>query len=257
MRRPTFLGAKLEECRRCGVLGPHLILRTTHWFTVFRFPVFLLWMKHSIVCPNCGDDQRLSFLTVRHAFKSGRLRLDRPRPGFDAASLQRSRAEDLAAVEMTMGPSSAALIARWTELANSSDQDTVAGTSRLVQQAVPNQLTTAPGPSGNVPSASEVFDPVVQNPKRGFFDGYLKLWALAAVAIVVISVAVPRTKSIPPAPSGVSGTAHLCWATGGTLEGCQDDTTSAMLFGDRTGTEAVCYFIEPLLEGQSASCTTP
>lgn len=41
---------------------------------------------------------------------------------------------------------------------------------------------------------------------------------------------------------------------GSELDGCQDDTTSTMLFGTQFGTRTTCWFIEPLSDGEYPSC---
>lgn len=114
------------------------------------------------------------------------------------------------------------------------------------------------------------------NPNKGLFDLYsTRLWPALVVLLLIAGLVSPHsgassgalsgsTGSGPStsgastwdrmAPRGVSGTAHLCWHTANELNGCQDDTSSAMLFGTRTGTPTTCWFVEPLDDGESASC---
>jgi hypothetical protein len=267
MRRPTLLGAKFDECSACGVPGPHLVLRTTYWFTFFRIPVLLLWMKHGLLCPECGAIEPLGFLQVRRAFQAGRLPLSRPRRGFHAALLEQHRgpdARDLSSFGLAEGASQAEIKERWRELAKTAHPDNGGSTSAFVDlQAAYRRLTSADLTREKQPSEAEVFDPVVQNPRRGFFDGYLKFWAVAAAAVLVLGMVGPHSTptpsysspySAPIIPANVSGTAHACWYSGTTLNGCEDDTSGAMLFGTQSGLMTTCYFVEPLLEGQLAQC---
>ena len=84
----TKLAIKWEECLRCGAIGVHAIVRQTTWGHIFWIPLLLLWVSHSMICPNCGLTTGLGWRQVRTALKAGRLVLDRPRPHFAAARPQ-------------------------------------------------------------------------------------------------------------------------------------------------------------------------
>jgi hypothetical protein len=272
MMRAIILGAKFDECRACHVPGPHLVLRKTHWFTVFRIPTLLLWVQHGLLCPNCGDYSSLSFLKLGRAFRDGRLPLDRKRPVYEAAvreSVGATDPADWAAMGLSPDASPAMLKSRWHELAKSLHPDKGGDTQAFVRmQATYQRLVSAPNIAiGTLPDPAEIFDPVVKNPKRGFFDAYLKVWI--AIALISMSVSwfqsatrdtAASTSSTTPAIAAPAfqatsfGTSHVCWSSGSTLNGCRDDTSSAMLFGTPTGVVVTCFFVEPLLAGQTARC---
>jgi hypothetical protein len=270
MMRAIILGAKFDECRTCHVPGPHLVLRKTHWFTIFRIPVVLLWLQHGILCPACGDYSSISFLKVGRAFRNGRLPINRERPIYEATvreSMGITDPADWAALGLAPNSSPDALKTRWHELAKQLHPDVGGDTQAFVQmQEIYRRLASAPGLAvGSMPDPAEIFDPVIKNPKRGFFDAYLKAWIVVAVMSTAISglqtprpATPPTSGSTPLYPAAgavvISGeTAHTCWANGTTLIGCKDDTSSLMLFGNQLGTRVTCMFIEPL-GGQSARC---
>jgi hypothetical protein len=104
---------------------------------------------------------------------------------------------------------------------------------------------------------AQVADNVVPNADRGLVDKYLKFWAVGAAILLVVVLVLPRTNNVPGAvptndPNAV--TAHTCWVTADTLNGCRDDDGSRMLFGTATGEQTTCYFREPLPPGGSATC---
>ena len=115
--------------------------------------------------------------------------------------------------------------------------------------------------SASLPDPKDLFDPIVKNPKRGFFDAYLKVWPVLAAIVLASAALSPHpaagssgTVPVYQTPVVAGGTAHICWESGGELVGCQDDTTDVMLFGTKTGSQVVCVFPEPFLEGQLARC---
>jgi len=268
MMRAVILGAKFDECQACHLPGPHLVLRKTHWFTVFRIPVFLLWIQHGLLCPECGDYKSLSFLRLGREFRKGRLPLNRNRPAYEAAvraALGGADPADWAALGLEPNATPEMLKSRWHELAKTLHPDKGGDTQAFVRmQATYQRLVSASSTSvESLPQASEIFDPVIKNPKRGFFDAYLKVWiAVAVISMAASGLQTPRTPS--PTTSSVIGrpayqtttfgTAHVCWSTGTTLNGCRDDNSAAMLFGSPVGTVVTCTFAEPLLAGQSARC---
>lgn len=265
MMRAIILGAKFDECRACGVAGPHLILRKTHWFTVFRMPVVLLWISHGLLCPECGDYEGLGFLQVRKAVKSGRLPLGRKREGYENAVKELAGGTDpadWATIGLPPGSPPEVLKARWHDMAKTLHPDVGGTTEAFIRmQAVYRRLADAPEVSvGSVPDPADLFDPIMKNPKRGFFDFYLKAWPVIALIVVILSATQPQasTSGAPrganPPPLTSIGTAHVCWESANSLVGCQDDTTAAMLFGTKGGRQVICTFVEPLRDGQYASC---
>lgn len=270
--RAIMLGAKFDECPACHQAGPHLLLRKTHWFTVFRIPVFLLWVGHGILCPECGHYEGIRFSAMRRAMHTGRLPLGRSRPGFEAAVRQHlggAAPEDWAAFGLPVGASREAIHARWREIAKKLHPDVGGDAAAFVRiQAIHGRLSRAQDPSvGAIPDAGEVFDPIVKNPKRGFFDAYLKVWPVLAALVLVVSASqsgsatgstgsngYPLPTGATP-PAGLSGTAHTCWATGSTIYGCLDNTSSRMLFGTQEGTRVTCWFVEPLDPSESVRCS--
>lgn len=270
MMRAIILGAKFDECPQCQVAGPHLIIRKTHWFTVFRIPVVLLWLSHGVICPECGHVEGIGFMTARRALRDGQLPLGRQRPGFEAFVRDQLGGVDSTTWEqfgLTPGASESEIRARWRQLAKHLHPDAGGDPAAFVRmQAVFQRLITSQQTSvESVPDPAEIFDPVVRNPKRGFFDFYTKAWAvLAVLALVGGALQPPRstatsgsstvgsgTEAVAPA---VAGTAHRCWYTGSALNGCETSSGTTMLFGYPTGTQTTCWFVEPLLDGQSANC---
>jgi hypothetical protein len=273
MRRATLLGAKFDECRACHQPGPHLLLRKTHWFTVFRIPIVFLWMSHGILCPECGDLEPVGFLAMRRAMKTGVMPLGRARPRFEAVvreQLGGTDPADWAAFGLQPDASPDDVRARWRELAKTLHPDRGGDPAAFVRMnATYQRLVASPDVRVSaVPDAREVFDPVVVNPKRGFFDVYLKAWPVMVGLLVVSSYfshpsaatsagsspAGPGTTTSFITPRPVIGTAHTCWGLNNTVYGCRDDSTSAMLFGEATGQQVTCWFVEPWLDGQTASC---
>jgi len=268
MMRAIILGAKFDECRRCSVPGPHLLLRKTHWFTIFRIPVVLLWISHGILCPECGDIEGIGFLAMRRALRDGRLPLGRARPRFEALARERLGGVDPAdwrTFGLEPGRSEDEVRARWRQLAKQLHPDAGGDPAAFVRmQAVYQRLLATPGVTvTSAPDPAEVFDPVIKNPKRGPFDLYTKAWPFLAAGVFVVGMMQPSTtgtvggsggSGTPTGPAPVTtGTAHQCWATGSTLNGCRDDTTTTMLFGEQVGRSVTCWFVEPL-NYQSASC---
>jgi hypothetical protein len=240
-----------------------------HWFTLFWIPVLPLWVRHGVICPECGALESVSMLAMRRALRSGRLPLGRNRPGFEAAirdHLGGAAKEDWAAFGLEPDASESSIRTRWRDLAKSAHPDAGGDAGRFVTlQATFHRLLASLRSQVEVqPDPAEIFDPVMVNPKKGLFDFYsTKLWP----AIIILSIVASAAR--PSAPSNVSagvrapnantvvaplGTAHQCWYTGTELNGCQDDTTFAMLFGTRTGTVTTCWFIEPLDYGETANC---
>jgi len=273
MRRATLLGAKFDECRACHQPGPHLLLRKTHWFTVFRIPIVFLWMSHGILCPECGDFEPVGFLAMRRAMKTGMMPLGRARPRFEAVvreQLGGTDPADWAAFGLKPDASPDNVRARWRDLAKTLHPDRGGDPAGFVRMnAIYQRLVASPDVRVSaLPDTREVFDPVVVNPKRGFFDAYLKAWPVMVGLLVVSSYfSHPSPGASAGSSSGgsgtttsfntprpVTGTAHTCWGLGNTVNGCRDDSTSAMLFGEATGRQVTCWFVEPWLDGQTASC---
>ena len=110
-------------------------------------------------------------------------------------------------------------------------------------------LESLTSPQGFAPKASDVFDKFVVNPKRGFWDIYLKAWPALVALVLVVGLVVPKPTALAAngsAPSLTSyGTAHQCWeASDGSINGCR--LANGSIDGDATGTTLTCYFYEPL-----------
>jgi len=275
MRRATILGAKFDECTNCGVAGPHLLIRKTSWFTLFWVPLMLLWASHGVLCPECGALENVSMLAMRRALKSKLLPLGRQRPRFEAAlreALGGADPADWAAFGLEPGASEAEIRGRWRELAKQLHPDAGGDVPRFVTMQATFQRLLASDRSSvtSLPDAAELFDPIMENPKKGPFDFYsTKLWPGAIVLLIVMGLANPSsstagsagTRTSPGSGSTLSqpvnapaGTMHRCWYTSAGLEGCQDDTSATMLFGTQTGTATYCWFYEPLDYGETARC---
>jgi hypothetical protein len=221
-------------------------------------------------------------LAMRRALRSGRLPLGRSRPAFEAALREHLGGVDEAdwrTFGLEPGASEDAIRARWREQAKRLHPD-AGGDPRafVAMQAVYQRLLHAGGTEvSSLPDTGELFDPVIVNPKKGFFDFYsTKLWPGAMAMLLVVRMLSPRagtaTTSSPysggsttigsgstvsgtsTTPLGATGTAHTCWYTGNELNGCQDDTSTAMLFGSPAGTRTTCWFVEPLGDGEYAKC---
>jgi hypothetical protein len=220
---------------------------------------------------------------MRRALKSKLLPLGRQRPRFEAAlreALGGGDPADWAAFGMQPRATEGEIRARWRELAKQLHPDAGGDAARFVAMQATFQRLLASDRSSvaSLPAAAEVFDPVIENPKKGPFDFYsTKLWPGAVVLLVVMGLVNPSSSTAdsagtPTAPgygSTISqpgtnpfsqpanqpaGTMHRCWYTTAGLEGCQDDTTSSMLFGSQTGTSTYCWFTEPLDYGETANC---
>jgi hypothetical protein len=270
MMRAIILGAKFDECPKCGVPGPHLIIRKTHWFTIFRIPVVLLWISHGVICPECGYVEGINFMAARRALRDGRLPLGRQRAGFEAylrEQLGGVEAETWEQFGLAPGATEEAIRAQWRQLAKKLHPDTGGDPAAFVRmQAILHRLLASSQTSvKSLPDPAELFDPVIRNPKRGFFDFYTKAWAALVVVILVAgALQPPRSTATGTSSSGtfgnapvvpaVAGTAHRCWYTGSTLNGCQTSLGTAMLFGSSSGIATTCWFVEPLRDGQSANC---
>lgn len=269
MMRAIILGAKFDECPKCGVPGPHLIIRKTHWFTTFRIPVVLLWMSHGVLCPECGHIEGISFLAARRALRDGRLPLSRQRPHFEAALREHLAGVDAATWEqfgLAPGSSEAEIRSQWRQLAKQLHPDAGGDPAAFVRmQAVFQELLSSKQTSiASLPDAADLFDPVLRNPKRGFFDLYVKAWAVLAVLVLLSGAfrqptgtaigSTPAKAISAPAAPALAGQAHRCWYTGSTLNGCLNSSGTTMLFGVQSGLTTTCWFVEPLLGGQRASC---
>lgn len=271
MRRPVMLGGKLDECPGCHQAGPHLLLRLTTWFTVWGVPLVLLWVQHCVVCAECGHRTDVGMLDALRAMRSHKLPLGRPRPGYDAFAQAKGGGPDSAewaAFGLKPGASEAEVTARWHELAKRHHPDMGGDTAAFVRlHEIRDRLLSIPK-SGHeaMPSAAELFDPLIINPRRGAFDLYTKVWPILATMILVAVIA--GGGLAPPSPSPASsstygpvagpqsvGAAHTCWASGTTLNGCLDTDSTSMMFGTQTGTETTCYFDVAPVDGGSVQCS--
>jgi hypothetical protein len=183
--------------------------------------------------------------------------------------------DDWATFGLEPGAGQDAIRARWREHAKRLHPDAGGDAAAFVaMQAAYHRLLAAEAVEvRSLPDPAEIFDPVIVNPTKGFFDFYsTKLWPGAVVLILVAGMLSPRTPgtsgigttsgsnpswttpTLAPARPAAAGTAHRCWYTGSALNGCQDDTTSTMLFGSQIGLVTTCWFEEPLDNGEYANC---
>lgn len=192
MMRGIVLGGKLDECLQCHQVGPHVLVRKTHWFTILGFPVLFLWMSHGLLCPDCGDLQPISLLRARRAMKDGFLRLPRSRASYSAAALEylgSVEPSDWVAFGVEPGSSPDVLQARYRTLAKNLHPDAGGSHKAFSEMSARYQRlresASAPRQPG-LPEAGALFDPFVTNPRRGAFDLYLKVWPVAALLVVGI-----------------------------------------------------------------------
>ena len=267
MMHGIFLGAKLDECQRCHEVGPHLLVRKTHWFSIWGIPVVLLWLSHGLFCPTCGDCAPLSFRATWRALRTGRLRLERDRPQLREALAgegEAASAEDWRVLGVEPGASEEAVQTSYRQLARQTHPD-AGGTDRAFAalSSAYQRVVAALHGHHHTPSAEElaaVVDPVVVNHDRGGWDFYLKAWPVLAAIVLVIVIA----NSAPSSTSGstysesysnnLAGQAHTCWVSGNTVNGCQRGYGTTMLFGMMSGTQTTCYFDEPIGTRTSIKC---
>jgi hypothetical protein len=112
-------------------------------------------------------------------------------------------------------------------------------------------------PSGFVPKPAEVFDRFTVNPKRGFWDLYLKAWPVLVAVVILIGAFAPKPNTQAANGGGAptsDGPAHQCWeASDGSINGCR--LSNGSMDGVATGTSLTCYFNEPLPTGNTTiSC---
>jgi hypothetical protein len=79
-----MLGTKLEECLQCGVIGQHLLIRRSEWFTIFFIPILPLGIRYGLTCVACKKWTKIPRGQMTRGIREGRLPLDTPRPKFDA-----------------------------------------------------------------------------------------------------------------------------------------------------------------------------
>ena len=76
----TWLGAKLDQCTSCAVVGRHLLARRTWWIHLFYLPVAPVRFQHGMICEACGAWTGIPFLRMRAGMQRRQLPLDRLRP---------------------------------------------------------------------------------------------------------------------------------------------------------------------------------
>jgi len=99
--------------------------------------------------------------------------------------------KDWEAFGVVPGASPDAIRARWRELAKSLHPDTGGDVAAFVRmQGVYQRLLAADQVDVRaVPGPADLFDPVIPNPHRGWFDFYsTKFWPAAAAATLVTSI---------------------------------------------------------------------
>lgn len=272
MRRGILLGAKLEECERCGPTA-HYLIRQIHWFSLFWIPVLPLWLSHKLVCSECRAEIPISFGDARAALRSGSLPLDRERPGFERWKREQmgSGPDDWKTLGLAPGASPEEIHARFRELAKSAHPD-VGGSSQAFAALSGAYRRVLASPKVDPAAAVEpgdVFDPFIPNPHPGAWNTYLHAWPfLAGVALVVVLAggALSPSPAYPSAPAyqppavpafAPAGDEHICYlAADGNLAGCRG-SNGAVLFGNTgTGQTVTCWFTEPVPTNQTTfSCS--
>jgi hypothetical protein len=81
--RPILLGSKWEECRTCGGVTEHAVMRTTTWFHLFRLPILLVGVHHGMKCGRCATWTKIPRKAARTGVKNRVMPLSLPRPSFD------------------------------------------------------------------------------------------------------------------------------------------------------------------------------
>jgi hypothetical protein len=128
-------------------------------------------------------------------------------------------------------------------------------TGKLSRNA--SRATSTLLPASERAASTPPLDTLVVNPKRGFWDFYLKAWPVLVAGLLVLGTLSPKT----PASAGsvgatdsYNGAAHTCWmATDGTISGCR--LADGFIEGQAVGTPITCYFNEPLpATASSISC---
>jgi hypothetical protein len=264
LRHVLALGAKIEECGECHTIGPHLFVRLSYWFTLFRVPLLLLWLRHELICVACYNREKVGFARALRAMRTSRLPLDRDRPLFAAATSRNNGVApaDWAAFGLDENAAAETIDARFRSLAKQMHPDAGGSARAFVQlQTTRERLKSAKeGIVRALPSASELFDPLVVVPKRGLFDFYTKAWPVLFAALAILGSLQP---SRPADPSGIGNssradttllaTAHECWGDGEWVNGCVA-SNGTTLFGTRTGSPYTCYFAEPVTPQMTMSC---
>lgn len=270
LRKAIILGLKFDECPKCHEPGAHILARMTYWFTVFRIPIVLLWIRHGVMCPKCGTWEWISFLRMRRALQSGSLPLKRDRPGFREVVRQQFGAveqSDYASLGLNFGASKAEIRAAYLDRAKRVHPDHGGDTTAFAALHASYERLMLAADSGLKPEdidPSPIFDPIEKNPHQGMFGWYVKVWPVLVAAVLVIGAVSGKSSpstttnapfNYPTAPT-LSGDAHTCWlSASGEIVACRSKDGSTMLFGTEQLTLAhTCYFVEPLLEGESARC---
>ena len=269
LRKAIILGLKFDECPKCHKPGPHILARMTYWFTVFRIPIVLLWIRHGILCPECGTWEWISFLRMRRALRTGLLPLTRERLGFrEIVREQFGAAEesDYAALGLAVGASKADTRAAYVDRAKRIHPNDGGDTNAFAALHASYERLMLAADSGLRPEDIDpgpIFDPIEKNPHQGVFGWYVKLWPVLVGAVLVLGAvsgkSSPSTTSPPfnyPTAQTLSGDAHTCWlSASGEIVACRSKDGLRMLFGTQPNTlPHTCWFVEPLLQGEYARC---
>lgn len=80
---PILLGLKWEDCRTCGGVTEHTVVRTTTWFHLFRVPILLVAVRHGMQCSRCNTWTKIPWSAARTGVRKGVMPLSLARPSFD------------------------------------------------------------------------------------------------------------------------------------------------------------------------------
>jgi hypothetical protein len=144
----------------------------------------------------------------------------------------------------------------WTGLPFGEVRDAMKTGRLAIDRQRPHAIAALAADGVALVDSTAAFDRLLVNPKRGFFDLYLKAWPALVVALIVIGMVSPSSRastasSTVPASglstvgSSAQGASHVCWeATDGSVTGCRLADGSVM--GTTTSHVITCYFNEPL-----------
>jgi hypothetical protein len=150
--------------------------------------------------------------------------------------------------------------ATWTGLSFGAVRDAMRTGRLSLDRQRPASTAALEAEGASLVEARAAFDRLLVNPKRGFFDGYLKAWPVLVAALMVVGMVSPSShasisSSSPSSSVSTSGqntlytstqeAAHTCWEdTSGDITGCRLADGSVM--GESTLSTITCYFDEPL-----------
>ena len=127
----------------------------------------------------------------------------------------------------------------------------VLGRVRSAWPAIQEELWRS---TGHRPTENEVFDPIVRNPRRGFFDFYVKAWPALVAALLLFAILMPRQLAAVTGQPEQYGSPHTCWSdtATGDLVGCR--LANGTIKGHQGPVTFTCYFDEPMRANVEYMC---